>query len=111
MSCIYSTLDLCVAESLLEISDDVLDVLTSDRDTDEFRAESLFLHDLRRNGCMGHASRVLDEGVEAAERDSESGELSVLDDAFCRLESVLHDEGECGAIAALHLRHGSLVVG
>jgi len=97
-------------KSLLEISDDVLDVLASDRDANEFRAKTLFLHDFERDGSVGHAARVLDEGVETAKRYCEGSQLGVLDNTLGRLETVLHDEGERSTIAALHLSSCALVV-
>lgn len=104
-------MDLCEGESLLKISDDVLRILTTNRDTDELRAETLLLHDLTGNGSVSHGSRMLDESIEATKRHSEGGELGVLDHTLGSIETALHDEGEGSTIAAVHLLGGTLVVG
>jgi len=108
---IYIMFCLCEGESLLKISDDIVRIFTADRDTDEFRAKTLFFHDLTRNGGVSHRARMLDESIKAAKRHGEGGKLGVLDDTLGSIETTLHDEGEGSTIATVHLLVGTFVVG
>ena len=103
-------LALDLLDGLLEVRDEVLHVLESDRDADHVAGESLLRHHLRGDTRVRHRRGVLDERVERAERDGEAEQPHVLADGFRRVVAALRDERE-GAAEAAHLLHGDLVSG
>lgn len=98
-------------EGLLEVGDDVVDVLGSDRDTDEVLGDTRVLLLLVRELLVGRGPGVDREGLGVTNVGEVADELEGVDDLGAGGGAALDTDGEDTAVAAGEVLGGSLVRG
>src|ERR687892_2396029 len=101
--------DLCSSEGLVEVSDDVVDILTAYGDTEEPRRDAGSRELGRGVLPVARRGRVRDDRVDAAETGGARAKLERVHEGGSRRESASELEGEHAA-AGVEEARGELVL-
>lgn len=104
------SLEVSVLEGLVQVVDDILSSLDTDRDTDEGVSDAQRGTVLGADRAVGHDSRHLNEGLNTTKGLSEGDDLELAEHLVDVLKGALHAEGE-HTTEALLLATGQVVLG